>query len=389
MNAPIFTVRYQVLRFNPPQFPDSISNLHICYLVLPDSTISEMDLAGQIAYNANMTDDGVRDSDLLGLPLPGGISLSYWRATIKRRGSAEVLAWRVAKSPAPPASIASGFVSLPRPVPPATIKSGTERLRQRLKGRNSGEPPGTEELLAAFREAGVRIQLLRQVPPGEPPFFGGEGALDDFIGLADQPREAIRAFADHWGPLGICKHLVPWTHSLARRSTTSMEPVCSPLGVAASQGTKGWEPLDKWQDYSREAKDITRDAITLKNDRARSQDQLERLFWRMGIWLELAAVPFVTYADVDRAKAWPCGFQATFAIAGVFQILALQLLGVVAGGRQLAQCSHCGLPFLLTGHREGNRHFCPTCVDRKVPMRYAARDYRTRQRKRRRDSVAR
>lgn len=31
-------------------------------------------------------------------------------------------------------------------------------------------------------------------------------------------------------------------------------------------------------------------------------------------------------------KAWPCGFQATFAITSVFQILALQLLGIVATG---------------------------------------------------------
>ncbi len=173
-------------------------------------------------------------------------------------------------------------MSLPRPVSAATIKRGEE---QRLKRRNRREPPGAQELLAAFRAAGVRIQAFRQIPPGEPPFFGGAGALDDFIRLPDQPDEAIRAFAAHWGPLGICKHRVPWTHSLARRSPTSVEPVCSPLGVAASQGRKGWEPLDKWRDYSREAKAITRDAITLKNNRARSQDQLERLIWRMGIWL--------------------------------------------------------------------------------------------------------
>jgi hypothetical protein len=62
----------------------------------------------------------------------------------------------------------------------------------------------------------------------------------------------------------------------------------------------------------------------------------------------------------------------------VYQIIALQLLGVVAGGRELAQCSHCGLPFALTGHREGSRRFCPTCVEKKIPMRYAARDYRAR-----------
>ncbi len=114
----------------------------------------------------------------------------------------------------------------------------------------------------------------------------------------------------------ICKHLVPWTHSLARRSPTSVESVCSPLGVSASQGSRGWEPLDRWRDYSREAKEITLDAIALKNSRARPQDRLELLFLRVAAWLELAAVPLVTYAEVDEGEAWPCGFQAKFAITG-------------------------------------------------------------------------
>ena len=348
--------------------------------------ISEMDRAQRIAYNVNMTNGSwARDSGLLGSPLPGLISLPNWRATVERRGSADVLAWSIANSPAPPDKIATRFVSLPRPFSSVTIKRGEERRRQRLKGRNSAEAPGAEELLAAFRAVGGAIQLFRQMPTDEPPFFGGAGALDDFIRLPDQPDEAIRAFAAHWGPLGICKHRVPWTHSLARRSPTSVEPPCSPLGVTASKGRKGWEPLDIWLDYSRQAREITRDAITLKNGRSRSEDKIQKLFRRVGAWLEIAAVPLVTYADVDGRKAWPCGFQATFAIMGVFQIIALQLLGVVAGGRQLAQCAHCGLPFVLTGHREGSRRFCPTCVERKIPTRYAARDYRARQRKRGRD----
>jgi len=331
-----------------------------------------------------MTDRGwAPDSDLLGSPLPGVIWLANWRATIEQRGSAEVLVWSVSNSPAPAAAIATQFVSLPRPVSSAIIKRGTERLRQREKGRNSEEPLSVEEWLAAFGAIGVKIQTFRQIPPGEPPFFGGAGVLDDFIGLTDRPHEAIRAFASHWGPLGICRHLVPWTHSLARRSPISVEPLCSPLDVAGSQGRKGWEPLDKWRDYSRDAQAITRDALALRNSRTRSRVQLQSLFRRVATWLELAAVPLVTYADINERTAWPCGFQATFAITGVFQIIALQLLGVVAGGRQLAQCTHCGLPFLLTGHREGSRRFCPTCVEKKVPMRYAARDYRARQRNRR------
>lgn len=338
----------------------------------------------QIAYNANMTnEESMSDLDLLGLPLPGVILLPNWRVTIERRGSADVLAWRVSPSPEPPATIATEFVSLPRPISSGSVKRGNERLRERSKSRKTPQPLGVDELLAAFRAAGGQTQALRQMLPGAPPFFGGIGALDDFIRLADHSDEAIRAFAGHWGPLGICKHVVPWTHSLARRPMTSAEPVCSPLGVSAGQGSKGWDPVDKWRDYSRGAKDITYDAIALRNSRARSQDRLESMFHRVGIWLELAAVPLVTFAEVDRREAWPCGLQATFAITGIFQILALQLLRVVTGGRQLVLCTYCGLPFQLTGHREGNRRFCPSCIEEKVSTRYAARDYRARQRKRR------
>jgi hypothetical protein len=239
-------------------------------------------------------------------------------------------------------------------------------------------PLDLDELLAVFHDMDGKIELRRQIPAGEPPFFGGSGVLDDFITLSDQEPGAIRAFAAHWGPLGICEHVCPWTHSLARRSPTSLTPICSPLGVARSQGRSGWEQLKHWRDYSRQAKDITLQAVALKNDRSRRPNQLQHLFGRVATWLEIAAVPLLAYADVDKKSPWPCGFGLSFTITGVFQIVALQLLGVVAGGRELAQCSHCGFPFALTGHREGRRRFCPTCVEKKISMRYAARDYRAR-----------
>jgi len=326
-----------------------------------------------------MTDEN--GTELLGQPLPGLLLLPNWRVAIERRRSAQVLTWRVADSRGRPIEIDDEIklLSVPRPVRAATLKRGQTQLLQRLMGHSSQEPPGLAELMAAFSEVGGQAQSLRSMPPGAPPFFGGAGALDDFITLADQQDPVLVAFASHWGPLGICRHGLPWTHSLARRSPMSVSPICRPCGVAGSRGRKGWEPLDRWRDYSRQAKAITRDAIVLKKSRVRSPDLLERLFSRLTAWLELAAVPLlVTCADVDTRRSWPCGFQATFAIAGVFQILALQLLGVVAGGRELAQCTHCGLPFVLTGHREGKRRFCPSCVDRQVPMRYAARDYRAR-----------
>jgi len=161
-----------------------------------------------------------------------------------------------------------------------------EQRRRRFKELDSKQPASLEELLAAFNAAGGQVWAVRQVPLGEPPFFGGAGALDDFLVLADGSERAIRAFAAHWGPLGLCKHLFPWTHSLARRSPMSQQPVCLPLGACASRGREGWELLGKWRDYARDAKAIVLDAIAFRNRRERALDQLEHLFGRVAVWLE-------------------------------------------------------------------------------------------------------
>src|SRR5882757_4281550 len=206
-----------------------------------------------------MTEDQ-NPTDLLGSPLPGIIWLPRWRDTIERPRSSPVLAWCVANSPLPPAPNArpSRFVTVPRSQSEAALKRGMVQLRRRVKEPDFKQPASLEELLAAFRAVGGQVQAVRQALPGAPPFFGGAGALDDFLVLADESDEAIRAFVAHWGPLGVCKHHLPWTHSLTRRSPISPLQVCLPLGARASRGLKGWEPLGKWRDYAREARAIVR-----------------------------------------------------------------------------------------------------------------------------------
>jgi hypothetical protein len=265
---------------------------------------------------------------------------------------------------------------VPQPAPPAVLKRGREHLLIRRKESDGIEPVSVEKVLAAAQLAGLQLQMVRPTLSDKPPFFGGAGVLDDFISLAKKPPAAIVTFAEHWGPLGLCKHRMPWTHSLAYRSATPSQRVCSPRGSTRSRGTGGWERLELWRECSRQASDIVHEAIALKNRRYRSRDELEILFHRINRWLELAAVPLVSFAEVDRGSAWPCGLQATCAFTGVFQIIAMQLFGVVAGGRTLALCANCGIPFALSGHREGKRYFCQRCVAGKVAARYAARDYR-------------
>ncbi len=338
-----------------------------------------------------MTTKRTDKSDLLGWPLPGFISLPYFEVRIEQRGEIGTLAWRRAISPAAPATaeIARAFVSLPRPIPRAVIKRGEERLRQKFNQLDAAEVAGSskEVLLTLFRRKGGKASFARQIPDGPPPFFGGHGVLDDFVALADLSDSHILAFAAHWGPLGICKHCKPWTHSLAERSILNVQPVCAPLGANESKGLEGWEPLEIWRDYSRDARGITLEVVELKNSRKRAkdpeeQDRVSRLLARIAKWVRNAATPLVTFEDRDDELPWPCGFGATFQVTSVYQILAIQLLGIVAGGRDLAQCSHCGLPFAVTGRRAGARRFCATCIKAKAPINYSARDYRVRQARR-------
>jgi hypothetical protein len=67
-----------------------------------------------------------------------------------------------------------------------TLKRGRERLPQRLKPSSPVAPLDLDELLAVFHDMDGKIELRRQIPAGEPPFFGGSGVLDDFITLSDQ-----------------------------------------------------------------------------------------------------------------------------------------------------------------------------------------------------------
>ena len=132
----------------------------------------------------------------------------------------------------------------------------------------------------------------------------------------------------------------------------SVQPTCCPLGAAASQGREGWEPVAKWVDYSREAGAIVHEAIQLKSARERPRVSLQRLFGRITEWLELAAVPIGAYPDLFTEKPRPCGLSTTFAVSGVFQIVALQLC-------ELAQGTHCGIPFCDHWPQRGCPAFLP------------------------------
>ena len=148
------------------------------------------------------------------------------------------------------------FASLPGPVSPQSLERGWQRLRARYAGKDPGASQNLDEILAGFSMMqGGRVQVFkaRGEKAALDEYLAGSGVLDDFILLANAEDEQLLAFAAHWGPLGLCRHLKPWTHSLTRRSMTTVEPVCIPLGVTRSGGCEVWEPIDVWKTYSRNA----------------------------------------------------------------------------------------------------------------------------------------
>ena len=204
-------------------FFDSIANFHLnqhhshenfgscCWLTLGrthDIRLTKLVSQDQIAYIVHMTIAVLdsRNADLLGFSLPGIIRLPFWRVWTEPRESGSVISWSLADSSPSPSQISteSSFVSVPGPVPAAEIRRGEEQVRKRFRGRSQGKEPDLEETVAVLAAIGLGTLRRRQIPPGTPPFFGGAGVLDDFIGLADLPDDAIRAFAAYWGPLGIC-----------------------------------------------------------------------------------------------------------------------------------------------------------------------------------------
>ena len=74
---------------------------------------------------------------------------------------------------------------------------------ERFPGRSQGKVPGLEETVAVLAAVGLGTQRRRKFLRVFRLFLVVRGALDDFIGLQTYRDEAIRAFAAHWGPLGI------------------------------------------------------------------------------------------------------------------------------------------------------------------------------------------
>jgi hypothetical protein len=343
-------------------------------------------------------------SDLFGLPVPG----SRFRFRSLRVGlQGENVLWFTEPDPTPNpnirwsdrAPVQSGFVTLPAPPDEKILGRGARKLRDRRRERNAPQPDWgnetVEELMTRWtwaaeeKKIGAPVLMFSpQVTDRESsdflaPALAGTGALDDFVRFADStPDDAILHFAAHWGVIGICSHMKPFTHSIADCSIANLTRPCWPLGAEESDGKRGWEPIGAWRAYSRQAGAMLQESADLRtmtptSDSAKAERarRVSALFAQISDWLNMANVPVAIVQSSKVHQAWPNGYEAGFAPKNLFGLLAIQLFHNIMGSRGLANCAHCGWTFPITRERTGARRFCDSCRHDKVSKRYASLDW--------------
>jgi hypothetical protein len=106
--------------------------------------------------------------------------------------------------------------------------------------------------------------------------------------------------------------------------------------ISMMQPAKDWNPAGGSRsisgDLALEVKAVVLESVAQRNRRVRDKRGLVDLFERVGELVRDAALSLNTDVDLDVTASWPGGFGITFSITGVYQIIVLQLLGVVAGG---------------------------------------------------------
>ena len=157
------------------------------------------------------------------------------------------------------------------------------------------------------------------------------GALDAFLRVRDS--DSALAFAVQHGPLFLCTHRSPaWHTAPTFFSDDNKREICRPTGR---------ESIDDWLRYADRARAIVdlRSRMTMMAD-----EEVQVAGMRIALdldlneWLELSGV---------RPRAVWSGDELQTPLVGsqTMTTLALQLLGVVGGNRDVATCSVCREPY--------------------------------------------
>jgi hypothetical protein len=87
--------------------------------------------------------------------------------------------------------------------------------------------------------------------------------MDEFLKLSDAAQEDILRYAKHWGPIGFCKHGLPFTH----RSRWGPERTGSRNCRVSGGPNRFREPLKFWRLTSRRARALLNIGARLSEDK--------------------------------------------------------------------------------------------------------------------------
>lgn len=215
--------------------------------------------------------------------------------------------------------------------------------------------------------------------------------LSRFTKLADAPPSRILKFARRWGVLGICKHLVPYTHNRPPLFRGEKRFWCTPT---RNEDGKFWEPIDAWHAYSRQMQSMLRVAANLHQGRpgevkdwniiydlgpTGDGDGLGRYVNSDRHFFTLIVNFWIKVGSVRPNFSWSGDAAFVSFDTHLFGALVGQLLTLVSRTKGLGFCSGCGDPFIPVRRRPkaDQRNYCVTC-GRKAAWRDAQRDRRRR-----------
>jgi hypothetical protein len=187
----------------------------------------------------------------------------------------------------------------------------------------------------------------------------------DFARLAEGSEEAIRLFAERWGPLNL--------------------------------ELRQEESVDTWRRYARLAQALLRFTAEVNSGGLGDEEDwreicqstpagnLERAGWSRESQMAIAAAAVNLWFAQARGHGILImigpDLQVRPFASNLFGVLVTQIAHLVARSDQKAVCAGCRNPFSPTRPIvRGSRQYCNVCRKKKVPQRDASRDWRRRER---------
>lgn len=231
----------------------------------------------------------------------------------------------------------------------------TDRLNWLLTDEGNLERPVAQDQLVSFEQVTTAEGILTFSGPArwaQP----GTGVLLKFVNLAGKADNEIRAYAQEWGPLGLCrKHHLAWWHSPRE---------CLELPLHPDEPVN--EPVTAWRVTIRRARIILLRAANVHKAagrEAKHTPELDRDRWYVADNVE----KWLRDGGVNVRLAWPNPIASPTISLGanrLYGALGVQLLMAAARSSGFAACSNCGDVYSPKKRpRLGENHYCgkPDC----------------------------